>query len=282
MHFKTKNLITIIIGAFIYAMGFQFFIYPNAIIPGGVTGISVILNRFTNLPIGTTAFVLNIPIFIVAWRRIGGQFIFGSVIGMAVSNFAIDLLSLTGFSATHNPLLGAIFGGITVGLGLGLVFSTGASTGGVDVVATLLRLKYEYMNLGHLVLILDAVIIFSGAVVFRSFDSAMYAIIGVFISSKVMDGVLYGFFFSKVCFIVSDESEQISHAITETLDRGVTFIYGRGAYSGKDKSIIMCAIKRQQIVSLKNIVYSIDSTAFMIVTEAREILGSGFTVGGSK
>lgn len=270
----------IILGSIIYAAGFTMFLYPNDIVPGGVTGISMIVNYLTGFPVGILAIFLNIPIFILAWRVIGRQFLIGSLIGAIISSAAIDLINLVAVGVTNEPLLGAVYGGLICGLGLGFVFSASASTGGSDVVAKLVKRKYEYMNMGQLMLVIDFGVITAGALVLRSYDSAMYAVISVFISSKIIDGVLYGFNFSKVCFVVSVRAIEISQVITQRLERGVTLLYGKGAYSGEEKTVLMCAIKRQQIVELKKIVSGIDENAFIIISEAREVLGDGFTSHG--
>ena len=266
----------IALGSFIYAIGFQFFLYRNAIPTGGVTGIAMILNYLTKIPVGTLVFVINIPLFLIAWHFIGFRFLLGSAVGMALSAVFVDLFALLPVSLTEQPMLAAIFAGVIKGFGLGLVYSTGATTGGIDIAAKLLRRKYQYVNFGTIILVLDVVIILAFAVSFRLYDSAMYGILSMFLCSKVIDFVLYGAATSKMCYIISDKSAAVKTAIVSELKRGVTVIHGEGAYSGKEKQILLCVVKRQQVMSLRTIVQASDEKAFMIFTDARDVYGEGF------
>ena len=258
----------ILLGAALYAAGFQFFLYPNAIVSGGITGISMILNYLTQIPVGITAIVLNIPIFILGLIFIGGRFILRSLWGMLVSYVAIDLFALIPLDITQNPLLGAIFGGVLSGVGLGIVFSAGASTGGMDIVAKLVRRKLAYINMGQVMLGLDFAVILVFSLLFQRLEAGLYAIIAIYLSSKMVDVLLYGTKYAKAAYIVSEKSQEISQRITKEL--------GRGAFTGDEKSVIFCAIKNRQIVELKRLVKDCDEQAFMIILEAREVLGHGF------
>ena len=266
----------ILLGAALYAAGFQFFLYPNAIVSGGITGISMILNYLTQLPVGITAIVLNIPIFILGLIFIGGRFILRSLWGMLVSYAAIDLFALIPLDITQNPLLGAIFGGVLSGAGLGIVFSAGASTGGMDIVAKLVRRKLAYINMGQVMLGLDFAVILVFSLLFQKLEAGLYAIIAIYLSSKMVDVLLYGTKYAKAAYIVSEKSQEISQRITKELGRGATLLSGRGAFTGDEKSVIFCAIKNRQIVELKRLVKDCDEQAFMIILEAREVLGHGF------
>lgn len=267
----------IAIGAALYSAGFQFFAYPNSIITGGVTGIAMIINFLTGMPVGVLSIIINLPLFAISWKRFGLGFMVSSFVGMLLCSVFMDLYSLTDFAATNQPLLAAIYGGIIKGFGLGLVYTTGATTGGVDIVAKFLRVKYQYINFGTIILMLDVVIIAAFALIFSKYDSAMYAIICMFMSSKVIDLVLYGAVNSKVCYVITDQSVEIKNTIVTKLNRGVTFIHGEGAWSGKEKDIILCVIKSRQIVELKQIIKEIDPAAFLIVSDSREVFGNGFT-----
>ena len=266
----------ILLGAALYAAGFQFFLYPNAIVSGGITGISMILNYLTQIPVGITAIVLNIPIFILGLIFIGGRFILRSLWGMMVSYVAIDLFALIPLDITQNPLLGAIFGGVLSGVGLGIVFSAGASTGGMDIVAKLVRRKLAYINMGQVMLGLDFAVILVFSLLFQRLEAGLYAIIAIYLSSKMVDVLLYGTKYAKAAYIVSEKSQEISQRITKELGRGATLLSGRGAFTGDEKSVIFCAIKNRQIVELKRLVKDCDEQAFMIILEAREVLGHGF------
>lgn len=270
------RIVKIILGAVIFAIGIQYFFYPAALLSGGVTGIAMIINYLTGWPVGMMMLAINLPLFIIALRNYGWRFLAGSILGTVVCSVAIDLLAMTNFSMTTEPLLAAIYGGVITGLGLGIVYSTGSTTGGTDVVAKLMKTRFPYVNFGTLVLILDAVIISVYAVTFGQYDHAMYTVVGVYLSAKVIDLVLYGASPSKLCYIISERSEEIKQDIVNTLDRGVTAISGKGAYSGLDKQILLCVVKRQQIVEIKRIVKNIDTSAFVIVTDTRDVFGEGF------
>lgn len=261
----------------LYALAFNWFFVPNGIAYGGVTGISMIVNALLGvLPVGVMIILFNIPLFIVGWRIIGGRFLISSLFTMILSSVLIDLIRSFYAFKPMEPLLASIYGGVFLGLSLGVIFANGATTGGSDIVARLLRLKFAYLPMGRLMLILDLVVITAAALVFQKVNSALYGIIALYISSMVMDTVLYGMDYAKVAYIISDKSEALSTAIRDDLDRGATILYGKGTYTGASKNVILCAFKRRQIVDLKNLIKSIDPDAFMIVCEAHEVLGSGF------
>lgn len=267
----------IVIGAAFYAAGFQFFLYPNAITTGGVTGIAMIVNYLTGLPVGVLTIVMNIPLFIYSWKKFGLHFIIASLVGTILAGVFVDLFALTNIEVTHEPLLGAIYGGIIKGFGLGVVYHTGATTGGVDIPAKFLRRKYQHINFSTFILAMDVVIITAFAVIFKRYDSAMYAIICMFIASKVIDLVLYGAINSKVCYIITDKSDEIKDGLVNRLHRGVTFLHGKGAWSGEEKDVILCVIRQNQIVELKHLVRELDERAFVIVSDSREVFGNGFS-----
>lgn len=272
----------IVVGSLLYAAGFQFFLYPNGITTGGVTGVAMIVNYLTRLPVGAMVLVLNIPLFLFSWKKFGLRFIILSLVGTALSSVAVDVLAKVPVEITHEPLLAAVYGGIVKGFGLGLVYHAGATTGGVDLIAKFLRRRYPYINFGTFLLALDVAVIVAFAVIFRKFDSSMYAIICMFIAAKVIDLVLYGAINSKVCYIITDASRDVKDAIVTKLRRGVTFLHGEGAWSGAQKDVILCVIKQQQIVELKKLVEAIDEKAFMIVSDSREVFGKGFAYIGDE
>ncbi len=268
--------IKIVAGAMLYAVGFQFFMYPHAIITGGVTGIAMIINYLTKLPVGVLTIIINIPLFAVSWKKFGLSFMARSLVGMLLSSAMVDVLAMFPVNITQQPLLAAIFGGLIKGLGLGLIASANGTTGGVDIVAKFLRVKYQHINFGTLVMLLDIVVVLLFVVIFGKYESAMYAMITMFIVSKVVDFVLYGAVNSKVCYIISDASDEIQRAITERLKRGVTLLNGVGAYSGTEKEVILCVIKQQQIVDLRKVIKEFDESAFVIISDSREVFGNGF------
>ena len=271
------NYLIILVGGFIYAVGFQFFMYPNAIVSGGITGIAMILNTFTGFPVGMMVIILNIPLFAISWRHFGLDFMLGSLAGVAISSIFVDLLATTGIVLTDEPMLGAVIGGVIKGAGLGAIYYVGATTGGIDIVAKMLRQRYSQINFGTMILIMDSLIIVIYAAVLGNYESAMYSVIAMFVVSKVIDLVLYGFDTSSLCYIISENSEDlIQSIISGPIQRGVTILEGEGAYSHRQKHVIMCVIKRNQIAQLRRLVKSIDENAFFIVADVKNVFGKGF------
>lgn len=268
--------IKIIFGSILYGIGFQYFIFQNNMPVGGLSGIAMITNRLWGLPVGIQTIVMNIPMFIVAWRHFGRNFLILSFAGMMCSSLAMDFFAQFPMIITSDLLLSSVYGGIIKGLGLGIICSTGGTIGGMDIGAKLLRKKFPHVNLGTMMLILEAVIISLYALIFRDFEIAMFAIIGTFVSSKVVDFVLYGAINSALCYIITDSSQAVKNAIHDQLNRTSTGLQGRGGFTGAEKEVILCALKPQQVVPLKKIIREIDPNAFVIVTDAHEVLGFGF------
>ena len=267
----------ITIGAAIGAVGFQFFMFPNAIVSGGLIGIAQIVNRLTGLPVGAFSIVLNVPLFIIAWKQFGLGFIISSFAGTVLYSVFIDAAAMTNIVATTDPMLASIIGGVIKGLGLGTIYYVGATTGGVDIVARFLRRRFPYINFGTLILLMDAVIIAAYAWIFKIYESAMYSLICMFVMSRAVDLVLYGLDNSNICYIVSEHTDDIVSEITlGQLHRGVTLLHAEGAYSQEEKQVIMCVIKRPQIAAIRRMVRAIDPKAFMVVTDAKNVFGKGF------
>ena len=273
---QAVSVLLITLASAIYALGFNWFYRPNSIAFGGMTGAAQIINALLPwAPVGVLAIVLNIPLFLLGWKLIGGKLLVGTLYAMLASSVFIDLLSLFQWQPME-PVLACIFGGVLLGVSLGLVFQQGATTGGTDLMARLLKLKLAWLPMGRLVLAIDLAVIVATAIVFGSLESALYGLVGLYISSIVMDGMLYGTDSAKVAYIISDRDGEIAAAIVHDLDRGLTFLQGEGGYSGETKRVIMCAIKQRQIVQLKRLVKELDPTAFVIVCDAHEVLGDGF------
>lgn len=279
-HFLLSEL-TIIVGAALYAAGFQFFMYSNDIATGGLTGISMIINYLTGIPVGVMTIVMNIPLFVFSWRKFGTGFLIASLTGMIASSVCVDIFSTFTVHITDNPLLAAIYGGAVYGIGLGVVYHANGTTGGTDIIAKFLRHRYQHVNLSTFVLCTDVMVVAAFAVIFGLYERSMYAIVAMFIASKAIDLVLYGAVNSKVCYIITNEPEAVKNAIMAHLDRGITFLRGEGGYSGDEKKVILCVIKQAQIVTLKRLVKDIDEHAFMIVSDSREVFGEGFSYIGS-
>lgn len=272
------NFFFILLGSLIYAFAFDWAYAPNEVAMGGVTGLAQIFNAlFPRLTVGTLVFVINVPIFLLGWRALGGYFLISSLASMAASSLFIDALpAMFPFAPMSDPLLASIFGGVLLGLGLGLVFLQGSTTGGSDIVARLVQLKMAWLPMGKIVMVLDLVVILLVAAVFRRVESALYGIVSLYVSSIVMDGVLYGMNPSKVAYIISDEPLAIAEAIRRELDHSVTYLEGEGGWTGAKKKVILCAFRQREIVGIKRVVRNIDPNAFLIVTNAHEVLGEGF------
>ena len=272
---RVMDYMQITLAALLYSVAVSLFLDPNALAPGGVTGIAIILNRLTGLETGTLVLVINIPIIAVGTWKFGLRFILSTMYCTVLTSGFINLLAPFG-AATSDPFLAALVGGALMAVGIGLVFKAGATTGGTDIIIKLLRLKFPYLKTGRLFLITDALIVTASALVFRNLDVALYAGLVVFINSVLLDVVLYGRDGAKLIFIISDRHEAITRRLLEDLDIGVTYISGFGAYSGKEKKVIMCVMKKQISPQAETIVREEDPGAFMIVTGATEIFGEGY------
>ena len=275
-HYSLLDCAKLLFGSALAAVGFQFFTFPNDIVSGGVTGIAQIIRLLTGLPVGVMIIIMNIPLFIIGWKRHGARSQMGAPVGMVLNSVLIDLLAMTDIVATDEPLLAAVYGGVINGAGYGLIYTAGTTGGGTDIVAKLLRRRYPYINFGTMQLVLNVVVVLTFAILFQKYDSCMYTIIEMFISSKVINLVLYGPGVSEVCYIISDEGVKVKDAITKTMGRGVTFLRGEGAWSGKEKPVILCVVKRPEIAQLRNLVRSVDENAFVIMSEAKDVYGKGF------
>lgn len=272
---RVMDYMQITLAALLYSIAVSLFLDPNALAPGGVTGIAIILNRLTSLETGTLVLVINIPIIAVGTWKFGLRFILSTMYCTVLTSVFINLLAPFG-AATADPFLAALVGGALMAVGIGLVFKAGATTGGTDIIIKLLRLKFPYLKTGRLFLITDALIVTASALVFRNLDVALYAGLVVVINSVLLDVVLYGRDGAKLIFIISDRHEAITKRLLEDLDIGVTYISGSGAYSGREKKVIMCVMKKQISPQAETIVREEDPGAFMIITGATEIFGEGY------
>ena len=272
-----QKYITIILGCVLYAIGFRFFLYPNNITSGGVVGTAMIINQLTALPVGVMTILLNVPLFLIAWRHFGLDFLIGSLAGMGLSSVLVDAFAGFGIMATDDPMLAAVIGGVIKGAGLGLIYYVGATTGGIDIVVKILRRRLASVNFGTIMLLLDTGIIAAYAMVLGRYESAMYSLICMYVTTKVVDLVLYGIDNACLCYIISENTAEITQEIVSgPLHRGVTLLDGKGAYSGTHRDVLMCVIKRQQIGQLKRLVKAYDEKAFFIVTNAKNVFGNGF------
>lgn len=272
---RVFDYVVITVAAFLYAAAISLFLDPNSLAPGGVTGISIILNRLTAVPTGTWIFLINIPILLLGTWKFGVKFILSTLYCTALTSLFTNLLTPFG-ALTEDPLLAALAGSSLIALSLGWVFKSGATTGGMDIIIKVLRLKLPYLKTGFLFLVMDVAVVTVSAFLFRDVDKALYAGLAVLTTSFLLDLVLYGRDGAKMIYIISDRAEAIAGRILEELDIGVTYVQGIGAYSGRDKKVILCVLRKTLSPKAEEIVKEEDPLAFMIVSSATEIYGEGY------
>ena len=273
----TKNLIAeyffVILGAAVVALGFNLFLFPNQVASGGVSGISTILHGLFGWNAGLVQYAFNIPLFIAGVLILGKSFGFKSLLGTLALPFFV-ILTEDWEVATTETLLASIFGGIVVGLGIGLVFKGRASTGGTDLLAQIIT-KYTGLTLGTSVLIIDGVIAVSAAIVF-DLEKGLYAIVGLFVTTKTIDVIQMGFSQSKMVYIITNKQDEVRDAIYRDVNRGVTKLPAVGGYTGEERPVIMVVVYQTEFTKLKQVVKTVDPSAFVIVSDAYEVLGEGF------
>ncbi|MGN0977371.1 MAG: YitT family protein [Faecousia sp.] len=274
---KLGWIVATVVGSTVFAAGFSLFLEPNGINPGGISGLAMVLVELLGFgSVGSLTIVINLPLFILGGMKIGKRFFAGSLIGMLVSSVLIDAFAMIPFPCP-DMLVSALYGGVLCGLGLGVVYITGSSTGGSDILVRLLKLRYRNVPIGQISMCMDAVVVVLTGLVFRDVSKALYAGVAVFVYGKVVDAVIYRFDYSKVALIISTEYDAIAEAIGTKLDRGATFLHGEGSYSHQQTKVVLAAVKKQQVAELKELVMGIDPNAFVIVQEAHQVLGDGFS-----
>jgi uncharacterized membrane-anchored protein YitT (DUF2179 family) len=275
--FKAYGLI--ILGSFLIAGGYIYFINPHKLVPGGIYGISIVIHHLFNFPIGITSLAFNIPLTIIGIKVLGPRFGAKTVTGFVLTSVFVDLMymlnkeqiALTG----DDVLLSAVFGGVTIGIGVGLVFKAKASSGGSDAIAMMIS-KVTKLPVGQVMMGVDAIIVFIGLAAFRDWKMPFYAWITIFIMGKMIDVVLHGMSYDKTVMIISNKYEEIRQKIITDLNRGGTLIEGKGMYNGEERKIIYTVVNRREVAILEEHISKIDPDAFMTVTDANEILGKGF------
>ena len=266
----------ITLGCAVFALGFDLFLEPNDLNVGGMSGLAMVLRKLLGFgSIGVLTAMLNVPLFLLGAKKLGTKFLFGSLAGMLLSSLFIDL-----FAGIPKPgteiLLDSLYGGLFVGAGLGLVFLAGATTGGSDIAAKLLRRRFRSASLGKVMLVIDLAIITLTGIVFQDLSKTLYSALPLAVSSLVMDQLLYGLDHSTVALIISERYEQVSKAIEIRLDRGATVLDGSGSYTGKPRPVLMSAVRQRELPEVKAIVREIDPDAFVILLPAHQVLGEGF------
>ena len=283
---KIVKAALIVAGAFVTSLGLNLFLEPSGIAPGGISGVAVLINKIAGgrIPVGVLTLVLNIPLFIAGYKELGKEFIVKSAVGTILYSVMLDVtvylvepmqrfFSTENYGEAGHTMLYAIWGGLLMGMGFGLIFRGGATTGRTDIGARLLQKKMSWLTLGQLVLSLDVAFLFVVALTYRSIIAAMYTGIAVFISSKVIDVVEAGVNYAKEIYIFTDKPEALASEILRQLERGVTKLNGEGMYTGKPVDILWCVVYNRQVPQLRRIVDRHDPNAFIIVNEVRETKG---------
>ena len=273
---RSYGIITV--GSVIFALSFDWFFAANAVGMGGITGLAQVLNvLFPALSVGIGTILLNVPLFLAGWKFIGFHLLASSLFSMTVSSLAMDGIALLYTFSPMDPMLASICGGAMMGAGLGIVFSQGATTGGTDIVARLLKLKFPWLPMGKLILIPDGVVLALTAIAFQRLETALYGAVALYVSSKVMDTVLYGLNASKVAYIISNHWQKISDAIL-AYDRGVTILHGEGGYTHESSAVLLSIVSNRELPRLEKLVHSIDPACFLIVSRVTEVSGRGFSM----
>ena len=273
---RVKNIVTMTLGACLYAGAIGMFLDPNGLAPGGVTGISILLSRLIPVETGTLILLLNIPILLLGTWKFGFRFILSTIYCIVIISPMTNFFSSRFGALTEDLFLAGLAGGAMLAVGMGMVFRSKATTGGIDIIVKIIRTKKPHLKTNNLFLLMDAVVVSCSVLVFKDIDKALYAGMTVVITSLVMDIVLYGKDEAKLIHIISDKSEEITKRLLDDLEIGVTYVRGEGAYSGKEKKVIMCVVKKQISPKVEDIIKEEDPMAFMIVSSAMEIYGEGY------
>ena len=271
------NILKVVGGAFIYAIGISCFLNPASIAPGGASGISIILNHLFGLPIGVVSIFINIPVLYAGYKKLSSNLIIKTIFALILTSFIIDFIVTPFFPVyTGDRLLGSVFGGILLGIGLGIIFSAGYTTGGTDIVSMLLRLKYPHLRIGIAILIVDCFVLAASIIFFHDIEAGLYGVISLFFSGKLVDFMVYSGDSSRLTFIVTSKPKDVIESIIKKTGRGVTLINAEGGYTGENKKIVLCAVRHREFSSLKDAVFEADESAFFTSAVSDGIYGTGF------
>ena len=270
-----KEIIGTLIGAAIMALGTSLFLLPNQLSSGGFAGIATIAYYFLNIPMGLTIVVINIPLFIVAAYRLGKSFFLKSLIGTISFSAFVDIFDKI-TPLTNDRFLACIYGGIIIGLGTAIILNSNSSTGGSDLLSFIARTFNPDLRMSNIIIIIDTVIVLLNMLFFKEIEIGLYSAIAIYLMGKIIDIIFEGIYFTKLLIIISDKNEEIAKEVGEKIQRGATGIFGKGMYTGEDKLILMCAASRGDIARIKNIARKIDRNSFIIIANAREVVGKGF------
>lgn len=274
-----KTILDILIytvGGFIYSSAVTLFITPNEISPGGITGVATALSSVLNVPSGILLFFLNLPILILGFVKFGGFFLIKTAIASVIVSVTLTITDFILPIPKVDKILASIFGGIIMGVGISFIMLRGATTGGVDIIAKLINQKHKHLTVGRIILILDFAVITFATVVYKNIESALYSTVVIYATSFMLDLMLYGADKGKLIYIVTTKEKQICQKINNEMGRGVTLISAKGGYTGEDKTLLFCTLRRHEVSALYQIINEVDAAAFVIVAEVGEIMGEGF------
>lgn len=269
------DLLKMTIGTLIMAIGIEQFLLPNQLSTGGFSGIGTVVYYITEIPVGTTMLVLNIPLFIIAYFKVGKKFFINAVIGTFLLSYFLNVFQKIN-SVTDDRILACLYGSTIVGIGTAIVLKANGSTGGTELLANVIRKYNPEMKTGTLMIIFDTLIVIANTIFFKEIEIALYSALAIYIMGKILDIFFEGIDFAKMLLIISPKWEQISDAINKELKRGSTALYGKGMYKKQEKNILLCVMSRAEIREARKIIEEIDSSAFIIITNAREVFGEGF------
>lgn len=272
-----RNYIFIVIGCMVTALGYVLFLVPYNIPPGGVSSLSMLFHHFFNTPFGLVMLGFNIPIFILGVKKLGGLFGVRTLIGMVLLSLFSDFFEyvLRLHVPTSDTLLASLYGGTLLGLGLGLVFRGGGSTGGSDIIGRIIG-KYTNLSTGYGILLTDTLVIVLFSLLLRSYEPALYGFIALFLSSKVIDVVLEGREYARAIYIFSEKQEEIAERINNEMQRGISLLHGEGMYKRETRNVLLCVVTRREVQRLRDIIWEEDRDAFVVITNVHEVLGKGF------
>lgn len=272
----TVDLVFDIVSGLAFAVGLSVFSAPNQIAPGGVSGIAVLIQHLFGLQLGTVMMALNIPLLLLAWRFLGRAFTLKTLKTLAIHTLILNYVAPLFPLYEGDHIMAGLFGGVFIGGSLAMVFMRASTTGGGDIISRLMQLKFHHISIGKMMFFFDLVVLVASAMVYQNIEAGLYGLISIYTTAKVVDGILYGLDTGKVLLVISPKQQEIAQAIMDTLNRGVTFLDGVGAYSGQQKQVLMCAVRAPEYHSVEEIIRSLDPDAFVLTLEAGEIQGEGF------
>ena len=272
----TVDILYFFAGAIIYSVSVNMFLSPNGISPGGFTGVAAVINHITNIPTGTMLFIFNIPIIILGYIKMGGVFILKTSFVTVLVSLSLDISASLSPIIRADGILVSMFGGILMGIGLSLILLRGATTGGIDIIAKFVNRKYRHLSVGKIILMADGIVILLNALVYKNAESALYSIVAMYMGTRLMDVLLYGADKGKIIYIITNSPDEICNEINHSVGRGVTKLSVIGGYTGETKIMLMCTVRVHEVAAIHDLVKQYDDRAFMVVSDAGEIIGEGF------